>query len=107
MIVNLRRKVGLATGQQTPNLRDESIDGDGNSNEHSMLDAPPFGPAGSEPPVAGPALPPITLQDLNFSWPSDVMFSPTSIPRWLQETVSMDFRERDVLMYTCNVVSTS
>ena len=91
MIVNLRRKVGLATGQQTPIPRDESINGDGSSNGHSILDAPPFGPAGSEPPAAGTPLPPITLQDLDFSWPSDMMFSPTSIPRWLQETVSMDF----------------
>jgi len=90
MIVNLRRKVGLATGQQTPNPREEPVSGDVSTNGHNILDAPPFGTTGSELPVAGPPLPPIRLQDLDFSWPSDMMFSPTSIPRWLQETSLTD-----------------
>lgn len=38
--------------------------------------------------VAGP-LPPIRLEDLDFSWPSDMMFSPTTIPAWLQEAVRL------------------
>lgn len=76
MIVNLRRKVGLATGTQTPVPQHAEV---ANGNHH-VLDPSAFD--GSQP------LPPITLQDLDFSWPSDMMFSPASIPAWLHEAVS-------------------
>lgn len=82
MIVNLRRKVGLATGQQTPIPRDDLANGGTVSSGGMMGDV-------SFDPHAHP-LPPMTLEDLDFNWPSDLpVFSPTSIPTWLQETVSI------------------
>lgn len=79
MIVNLRRKVGLTTGTQTPVPQHAEV-------PDTEDPAPPI----PEPPAFDGAQPraPITLQDLDFSWPSDMMFSPTSIPTWLQEAVS-------------------
>lgn len=84
MIVNLRRKVGLATGNQTPVPQHADITSAG-SNSHHVLDPSAFD--GTQP------LPPITLQDLDFSWPSDMLFSPANIPTWLHEAVSsnLDF----------------
>jgi hypothetical protein len=65
MLANLRRKVGLATHAHTPQ------------------------------PVADGALvvpsnfvEPLSAEDLGFAWPADGgIFSPSSIPLWLQEQV--------------------
>jgi hypothetical protein len=73
MLANLRRKIGIATGQQTPVPNAE-----GNNNN---------GLLGSFVDPSTP-LPPLTIDDLGFAWPSDIMFSPTNIPIWLQEAVS-------------------
>ncbi len=90
MIVNLRRKVGLATGQQTPIHRDHDLTAPPANSIH--LDPSHF----NDPSMAGDALstvptqaslPPIRIQDLDLSWPNHMMFSPTTIPMWLQETV--------------------
>ncbi|KAF8322111.1 hypothetical protein DL93DRAFT_2093394 [Clavulina sp. PMI_390] len=77
MIVNLRRKVGaVTTGTQTPVPPPAEIP---QENPHHMLEFD-----GTQ------QLPPITLQDLDFSWPSDMMFSPANIPAWLQEASLAD-----------------
>lgn len=107
MIVNLRRKVGIATGHQTPitrdghahthdsNNTDTAMHTNGETSTSTSSSAENTGTGmmsgnngqgngngnGYEP------LPPMTIEDLDFSWPSDMMFSPTSIPAWLQETV--------------------
>jgi hypothetical protein len=78
MLANLRRKVGLATRTHTPQ---------------------PLA-AQDDPAVIVPSnfvnndapLPPLTVEELGFSWPSaGGIFSPSSIPIWLQEQVCVFF----------------
>lgn len=98
MIVNLKRKVGLATGTQTPvpqhHMHPPLTAADlAHSTSSMSFDGGYHNGAGGHPGHAvgnstAAALPPITLEDLDFSWPSDLMFSPTTIPQWLQEGVS-------------------
>lgn len=73
MLANLRRKVGLATHTHTPQPMNAAPT-DGNLVVPSSF-------------VDGP-LPPLTMEELGFAWPSDGgIFSPSSIPVWLQEQV--------------------
>ncbi|KZV96233.1 hypothetical protein EXIGLDRAFT_733595 [Exidia glandulosa HHB12029] len=65
MLASFRRKIGI----QTPATVD------------------PFGTA----PPAGAELPPLTLEDLGFPWPTDGrMISPSHIPQWLQDASFTD-----------------
>lgn len=77
MLANLRRKVGMASGGVTP------ISGD-------MMAAaapPPFIDPSLVP--APPVPPPFTMEELGVPWPhSQAIFSPSSIPVWLQDQVS-------------------
>ncbi|KAH9485403.1 Transcriptional activator of proteases prtT [Psilocybe cubensis] len=74
MLANLRRKVGLRSGINTP---------------IPTIPPPPF----AENMVVSPTLfhdpampPPFTMEELGFAWPNDRgIFSPTAIPLWLQE----------------------
>lgn len=76
MLANLRRKVGLATGVNTPvpvmpppTLAENMIVSP--TFTHSPNDQQPF-----------------TMEELGFVWPSDKgIFSPSAIPVWLQEQV--------------------
>lgn len=76
MLANLRRKVGLRSGINTP---------------IPIVPPPPF----AENMVVSPTLfhdpampPPFTMEELGFAWPNDRgIFSPTAIPLWLQEQV--------------------
>lgn len=75
MLANLRRKVGMGSGINTP-----------------VPTMPP--PAFAEnmvvsPTFADPAMPPpFTMEELGFVWPSDRgIVSPAAIPVWLQEQV--------------------
>lgn len=73
MLANLRRKVGIASGINTPApMPPPSFVADG------MIVSPTF---------ADPAMPPpFTMEELGFVWPSDrSIFSPSAIPVWLQE----------------------
>lgn len=75
MLANLRRKVGMLPGIAAPiqNL------------------PPPLLPEGMVGPyvdahAVGP--PPLTMEELGFSWPGDRgMFNPSTIPIWIQEQV--------------------
>jgi len=73
MLANLRRKVGLASGINTPvpTMPPPSFPQD-------MIVSPTF---------IDPTLPPpFTMEELGFVWPSDRgIFSPSAIPVWLQE----------------------
>jgi hypothetical protein len=103
MIVNLKRKAGMMTGTQTPTLQNHLLSTDlgGVPTSSGLLNGYHQSQNGgaqsgstSAPPdhhhqhqvVAAP-LPPIRLEDLDFSWPPDMMFSPATIPAWLQEAV--------------------
>ncbi|PPQ67296.1 hypothetical protein CVT25_005880 [Psilocybe cyanescens] len=74
MLANLRRKVGLRSGINTP-----------------IPTGPP--PPFAENMVVSPTLfhdpampPPFTMEELGFAWPNDRgIFSPSAIPLWLQE----------------------
>ncbi|KAG8214039.1 hypothetical protein J3R82DRAFT_10795 [Butyriboletus roseoflavus] len=75
MLANLRRKVGMLPGIAAPiqNL------------------PPPLLPEGMvgpyvDTPAMGP--PPLTMEELGFSWPGDrSIFNPSTIPVWIQEQV--------------------
>jgi len=73
MLANLRRKIGLASGINTPapTMPPPSFPQD-------MIVSPTF---------VDPTLPPpFTMEELGFVWPSDRgIFSPSAIPVWLQE----------------------
>lgn len=76
MLANLRRKVGMASGINTP---------------IPTLPPPPFaeGMIISPTTFVDPTMPaPFTMEELGFVWPSDRgIFSPSAIPVWLQEQV--------------------
>ncbi|KAK7692589.1 hypothetical protein QCA50_004219 [Cerrena zonata] len=72
MLANLRRKVGMSSGGVTP------MSGD------MMSAAPPF----LDPSLVTvpPVPPPFTMEELGVPWPhSQAIFSPSSIPVWLQD----------------------
>jgi hypothetical protein len=80
MLANLRRKVGMLTGKDTPvppNIPPPTI-------AESMIVSPTF---------ADPSMgPPFTMEELGFVWPSERgIFSPSAIPVWLQEQVNICF----------------
>lgn len=72
MLANLRRKVGMATGVNTP-----------------VPTLPP--PTSAENMIISPTFEgpqPFTMEELGLAWPSERgIFSPTAIPLWLQEQV--------------------
>lgn len=75
MLANLRRKVGLGSGINTP-----------------VPTAPPPGFAEMvtvSPTFVDPAMPqPFTMEELGFLWPSGTaVVSPSAVPVWLQEQV--------------------
>ncbi|KAJ7680323.1 hypothetical protein DFH06DRAFT_1162653 [Mycena polygramma] len=75
MLANLRRKVGLGSGINTP---------------VPMMPPPPLLADGRlivSPTFIDPTMPPpFTMEELGFQWPSDRgIFSPSAIPVWLQE----------------------
>ncbi|KAK7057190.1 transcriptional activator of proteases prtT [Favolaschia claudopus] len=75
MLANLRRKVGLQSGINTPipTMPPPPLLADGR-----LIVSPTF---------VDPALPPpFTMEELGIQWPSDRgIFSPSAIPVWLQE----------------------
>lgn len=78
MLANLRRKVGMATMATTPQPMMPPPPG-----AENMLVHPSF-----VDPAAVPA--PMTMEELGFAWPSERgIFSPSAIPTWLQEGVSV------------------
>ena len=75
MLANLRRKVGMTS---TPMAGGEMMAGP---------PAPPFTDPSLVP--APPVPPPFTMEELGVPWPhSQAIFSPSSIPVWLQDQVS-------------------
>jgi len=84
MLANLRRKVGLATHTHTPQ---PSMTGPATNPDGSLVVPPNYvGGDGTTQPGLDP------LTDLGFVWPSDGgIFSPSSIPIWLQEQVGRRF----------------
>ncbi|KAJ7783181.1 hypothetical protein B0H16DRAFT_1495738 [Mycena metata] len=75
MLANLRRKVGLGSGINTP---------------VPTMPPPPLLADGRlvvSPSFIDPTMPPpFTMEELGFQWPSDRgIFSPSAIPVWLQE----------------------
>ena len=78
MLANLRRKVGMITGMNTPvpTMPPPTI-------AESMIVSPTFTDFGN-------GQQPFTMEELGFVWPSDRgIFSPSAIPVWLQEQVSL------------------
>jgi hypothetical protein len=78
MLANLRRKVGMITGMNTPvpTMPPPTI-------AESMIVSPTFADLGN-------GQQPFTMEELGFVWPSDRgIFSPSAIPVWLQEQVSL------------------
>jgi hypothetical protein len=78
MLANLRRKVGMITGKNTPvpTMPPPTI-------AESMIVSPTFADLGS-------GQQPFTMEELGFVWPSDRgIFSPSAIPVWLQEQVRL------------------
>lgn len=75
MLANLRRKVGMITGMNTP-VPTVPLP----TTAEDMIVSPTFEVG------AGPQ--PFTKEELGFAWPSEQgIFSPTAIPLWLQEQV--------------------
>ncbi|KAK0476634.1 hypothetical protein IW261DRAFT_1339248 [Armillaria novae-zelandiae] len=72
MLANLRRKVGLGSGINTP---------------VPTMPPPGFADMIVSPTFVDPAMPPpFTMEELGFVWPSDRgIVSPSAIPVWLQE----------------------
>jgi len=82
MLANLRRKIGIRSGINTP--------------------APPTMPPPQfaenmivSPTFHDPAMPPpFTMEELGFVWPNDRgIFNSSAIPVWLQEQVSFVFKK--------------
>jgi len=74
MLANLRRKIGMSSGMQTPQPPMPVPQG-----AENVLVPPSY-----IDPTIVPA--PITMQELGFAWPSERgIFSPSAIPTWLQE----------------------
>lgn len=83
MLANLRRKVGLVSGMQTP---------------APMMPPPSFAENMIVPHAyVDPNLPqPITMEELGFAWPANRgIFSPSAIPLWLQEQVGGSVAKSD------------
>ncbi|KAF8532542.1 hypothetical protein JB92DRAFT_2688064 [Gautieria morchelliformis] len=77
MLANLRRKVGLASHSHTP----QPVSGQPATDTDGTLVVPPNFVGN-----AATTLPPLTTEDLGFVWPAEGgIFSPSSIPVWLQE----------------------
>lgn len=84
MLANLRRKMGLSHPHQPPILpqsyHDPSQPQPQNppqrANQQDMITSASAG-----------QLPPMTIDNLGFTWPADLLFSPTNIPLWIQEVV--------------------
>lgn len=77
MLANLRRKVGLGSGINTPvpTMPPPPLLADGR-----LIVSPTF--------IDPTMPPPFTMEELGFQWPSDRgIFSPSAIPVWLQEQV--------------------
>ncbi|KAJ7170553.1 hypothetical protein C8R43DRAFT_979860 [Mycena crocata] len=75
MLANLRRKVGLGSGINTPvpTMPPPPLLADGR-----LIVSPTF--------IDPTMPPPFTMEELGFQWPSDRgIFSPSAIPVWLQE----------------------
>jgi len=75
MLANLRRKVGLQSGINTPvpTMPPPPLLADGR-----LIVSPTF--------IDPTMPPPFTMEELGFQWPSDRgIFSPSAIPVWLQE----------------------
>lgn len=83
MLANLRRKVGLGSGINTP---------------VPTMPPPAFADMIVSPAYIDPAMPPpFTMEELGFVWPSDRgIVSPSAIPVWLQEQV----RSGGILLWT-------
>lgn len=92
MLANLRRKVGMITGGNTPvpTMPLPTI-------AESMIVSPTFEVG------AGPQ--PFTMEELGFAWPSDRgIFSPSAIPLWLQEQVCVCVMLFKLITYVINRV---
>jgi hypothetical protein len=77
MLANLRRKVGMITGKNTPvpTMPPHPI-------PENMVVSSTFAD-----PDTGQT--PFTVEELGFAWPNERgIFSPSAIPVWLQEQVS-------------------
>ena len=78
MLANLRRKVGMITGKNTPvpTMPPPPI-------AENMIVSPTFADLNT-------GQQPFTMEELGFAWPSERgIFSPSAIPVWLQEQVSI------------------
>jgi hypothetical protein len=78
MLANLRRKVGMITGKNTPvpTMPPPPI-------PDNMVVSATFADPGT-------GQQPFTMEELGFAWPNERgIFSPSAIPVWLQEQVSI------------------
>ena len=83
MLANLRRKVGLASRSHTP----QPVNTQPVATSDSTLVVPSPFIENAAPSTT--SLSPLTMEELGFVWPADNgIFSPSSIPVWLQEQVS-------------------
>lgn len=75
MLSNLRRKVGMGSGINTP--------------MPTMMPPPGVADMVVSPTFIDPSMPaPFTMEELGFAWPGDRgIVSPSVIPVWLQEQV--------------------
>ena len=89
MLANLRRKVGLASRSHTP----QALGTQPATTPDGTLVAP--SPFVENVPTDPTSLSPLAMEELGFVWPADSgIFSPSSIPVWLQEKVSAGYLQR-------------
>ena len=82
MLANLRRKMGMVPGINNP------MPPEGMVGPSGFADQGGGGSGGGGVPQPMP----FAMEELGFTWPSDRgMFSPSSIPLWLQEQVRVGF----------------
>ena len=80
LLANLRRKLGISTIASVPQSAMSLPAG-----AENILIPPSY-----VDPTTAPA--PMTMEELGFAWPSERgIFSPSEIPTWLQEGVSIFF----------------
>lgn len=83
MLANLRRKIGLATHTHTPQ---PPANAPAANSDGTLVVPSNF----VENATGGTPLPPLTIEELGFVWPADGgIFSPSSVPIWLQEQVGL------------------
>ena len=87
LLANLRRKLGISTIAPVPQSAMSLPAG-----AENILIPPSY-----VDPTTAPA--PMTMEELGFAWPSERgIFSPSAIPTWLQEGVSIFFLSREVFL---------